>query len=162
MTTEEAKKFGLQLLHGIMERNESYPVYANNVKQAIDALSEESSSSEIPNDLEEAAHNFALHYDNGTCDGIAQDCFIAGAEWQKKLDDLETADLLTIAHLQGMEQQKAKMMKDAVEGTVVELGETYKDLSISASAKALNQVLQSLGLGDGDKVRVIVIKEGAE
>ena len=113
MTTEEAKKFGLQLLHGIMERNESYPVYANNVKQAIDALSEESSSSEIPNDLEEAAHNFALHYDNGTCDGIAQDCFIAGAEWQKKLHDLETADLLAIAHLQGMEQQKAKMLEEA-------------------------------------------------
>lgn len=71
----------------------------------------------------------------------------------------ETADLLAIAHLQGMEQQKAKMLEVAVEGTVVELGETYKDLSISASAKALNQVLQSLGLEDGDKVRLIIVKE---
>ena len=35
-------------------------------------------------DLEEAANEFAHHYDNGTCDGIAQDCFIAGAEWQKE------------------------------------------------------------------------------
>ena len=35
------------------------------------------------------------------------------AEWQKKMDDLETADLLAIAHLQGMEQQKAKMMEEA-------------------------------------------------
>lgn len=35
----------------------------------------------LPDDVDEAAYNFALHYDNGTCDGIAQDCFIAGAEW---------------------------------------------------------------------------------
>lgn len=38
-------------------------------------------------DLEEAAEKFARFYDNGTCDGIAQDCFIAGAEWQKKQDE---------------------------------------------------------------------------
>jgi hypothetical protein len=35
------------------------------------------------------------------------------AEWQKKRDDLETADLLAIAHLQGMEQKKAKMLEEA-------------------------------------------------
>ena len=49
------------------------------------------------------------------------DAFIAGAEWQKKRDDLETADLLAIAHLQGMEQQKDKMMEKAVEGVAEEL-----------------------------------------
>ena len=135
MTTEEAKKFGLQLLHGIMERNESYPVYANNVKQAIDALSEESSSSEIPNDLEEAAHNFALHYDNGTCDGIAQDCFIAGAEWQKEktawvyLKEAKDAVIALekekgeplnprVAFVNGARWQKQQMLEKAVEGTV--------------------------------------------
>lgn len=118
MTTEEAKKFGLQLLHGIMERNESYPVYANNVKQAIDALSEESSSSEIPNDLEEAAHNFALHYDNGTCDGIAQDCFIAGAEWQEKQDQKTIELAEDHAMLAGMNKMEQQMMEKAVEGTV--------------------------------------------
>lgn len=32
-------------------------------------------------DLAEAAEKFAHFYDNGTCDGIAQECFIAGAEW---------------------------------------------------------------------------------
>lgn len=31
--------------------------------------------------LEEAAEDFAHGYDNGTCDGVAQDCFKAGAEW---------------------------------------------------------------------------------
>lgn len=39
MTREEAKKFGLSLLNGIMERNKSYPAYADNVRQAIEALS---------------------------------------------------------------------------------------------------------------------------
>lgn len=103
MTKEEAKKFGLNLLHGIMERNESYPVYANNIKQAIDALSEESSSSEMPNELEEAATEFAN-----------QDCvtfisrvkgFKAGAEWMK-----------------------AKMMEDAVEGIDAEIENYYGNI----------------------------------
>lgn len=105
MTKEEAKKFGLQLLHGIMERNESYPVYANNVKQAIDALSEESGSSEIPNDLDEAAtitldeaEGVADEYTDFLAKGLtenqprpigphwfceyAKNRFIAGAKWQ--------------------------------------------------------------------------------
>lgn len=67
MTKEEAKKFGLQLLHGIMERNESYPVYANNVKQAIDALSEPRGSSEIPKDLEEAAKEKEMEWGYNLC-----------------------------------------------------------------------------------------------
>lgn len=65
-----------------------------------------------------------------------EDDFIAGAEWQK-----------------------ARMLEVAVEGTVVELGETYKDLSLSVSAKELNQVLLPLGLEDGDKVKIIIVKE---
>lgn len=35
-------------------------------------------------DLEKASEEFARCYDQGTCDGVAQDCFIAGAQWQKK------------------------------------------------------------------------------
>ena len=38
----------------------------------------------VPNDLEEAADKFAVFYDQGTCDGIAQDCFKAGAEWDRE------------------------------------------------------------------------------
>ena len=49
---------------------------------------------------------------------VPRDAFIAGAEWQKY-----------------------QMLKDAVEGKVVELGETYKDLTLSAEAKELNGVL---------------------
>lgn len=40
MTKEEARQFGLNLLHGIVERNKvSDPCYADKVKQAIDAIS---------------------------------------------------------------------------------------------------------------------------
>jgi len=69
----------------------------------------------IPNDLEEAAKEYARNYipfDQCDLRDILR-VFKAGAEWQKKLDDLETADLLAIAHLQGMEQQKAKMLEEA-------------------------------------------------
>lgn len=88
MTREEARKFGLQLLHGIMERNESYPVYANNIKQAINALSEESSSSGIPNDLEDAAYKYtnseaAKSVGRAWVQRDVRLSFIAGAEWQK-------------------------------------------------------------------------------
>ena len=34
--------------------------------------------------LEKAAEDFAHFYDQGTCDVIAQECFIAGANWQKQ------------------------------------------------------------------------------
>ena len=85
MTKEEAKKFGLQLLHGIMERNESYPVYANNVKQAIDALSE-SGSSEIQNDLDEAADTYKNCYSNpdGALARAARRAYITGAKWMEE------------------------------------------------------------------------------
>lgn len=45
----------------------------------LDSLQQEQPS--LPDNLEEAAEKFARFYDNGTCDGIAQDCFIFGAEW---------------------------------------------------------------------------------
>lgn len=86
MTKEEAKRFGLQLLHGIMERNESYPIYANNVKQAIDALSESSGSSEIPKDLGEAAKRYGNNKHPMTPTGAreSQEDFIAGAKWDRE------------------------------------------------------------------------------
>ena len=34
----------------------------------------------LPSNLKEAANKFAVFYDQGTCDGIAQECFKAGAE----------------------------------------------------------------------------------
>lgn len=94
-------------------------------------------------DLEEAAEKqvnealFKWSYDDE--DGIEQyvyDSFIAGAEWHRE-----------------------QMLKDAVEGKVVELGGTYKDLTISVEGKELNEALQPLGVKDGDRVRVMIVKE---
>ena len=48
-------------------------------EQFLDTLEEEPDKS-----LDEAAERFARFYDQGTCDGIIQDGFIAGAEWQKE------------------------------------------------------------------------------
>ena len=95
----------------------------------------------VSDDLEEAAEKYAdlnchNHVENETDWSGLLYAFKAGAEWQK-----------------------AKMMEGAVEGTVIELGETYKDLSLSVNAKELNQVLQPLGVGDGNKVKIIIVKE---
>lgn len=72
--------------------------------------------------------------------------------------DWETQDIAD-AFKAGAEWMKSKMMEGAVEGTVIELVETYKDLSLSVNAKELNQVLQPLGVGDGNKVKIIIVKE---
>ena len=109
-------------------------------------------------ELEEAAKKSASQYyvDGGyspfpNVETAAHEAgFIAGAEWQKKLDDLETADLLAIAHLQGMEQQKSKMLEDAVEG---EIQMRYSGCLCAKTIRAINEDKFKLG----DKVRVIVI-----
>ena len=66
----------------------------------------------------------------------------------------ETADLLAIAHLQGMEQQKAKMMEMAVEGRI---GQDVFHNSIYIKEPEWRDTLDKFN--DGDKVRVIVINE---
>ena len=55
----------------------------------------------------------------------------------------------------GMDYQKEQMMKDAVEATIVEVpvGRTGGDLDLLIS------IPESLGLKDGDEVKVIIIKE---
>ena len=47
----------------------------------IDSLQQERPS--LPDNLDEAANKFAVLYDQGTCDGIAQECFKAGAQWME-------------------------------------------------------------------------------
>ena len=98
-----------------MERNGSYPVYANNVKQAIEALSEPNGSSEIPNDLEEAAKKH-LCYDED-CKGawyepIVRNAFIAGAKWQKAQSDKELSEKIAGAYQLGLADKEKQMMKE--------------------------------------------------
>lgn len=60
--------------------------------------------------LEEAAEKFAVFYDQGTCDGIAQDCFIAGAKWQAEHTPLPED---TVLFNKGVEEGKRLMMEEA-------------------------------------------------
>lgn len=80
--------------------------------------------------LEEAADKFARLYDNGTCDGIAQDCFKAGAEWQK-----------------------AKMMEGAVEGKVIV--PIYDEGDIWSTEIEIPGRYEP----SGSKLKIIVVKE---
>lgn len=101
--------------------------------------------------LEEAANKWGLENQEGFCtQSMKVAAFKAGAEWQKKLDDLETADLLAIAHLQGMEQQKSKMLEDAVEGEVT----TDNRGNNVVRAGVFNKDFEY-----GDKVKIIIVKE---
>ena len=56
-----------------------------------------------PSNLNEAANKFAVFYDQGTCDGIAQDCFKAGAEWMtrqfQKIEEQEQTEVDLVAEL---------------------------------------------------------------
>ena len=51
----------------------------------------------------------------------------------------------------GAEWQKSQMLKDAVEGEVTDVGINYLDLALFEA--------ESLGLKDGDKVRIVVTKK---
>ena len=117
--------------------------------------------------LEEAAENFAVSYDQGTCDGIAQDCFIAGAEWQEKhLDtvkantleelieylskrfDVSYAKLARIV-VKTAKWQKQQMLKDAMDGMI-----TCANLNRYILVPKLDESLTY-----GKKVKIIIVKE---
>lgn len=107
-----------------------------------------SGSSEIPKDLEEAAEKYAG--DSVSDEGMMEvAAFIAGAKWQKEQDDKELSDLLTIAHLQGAEQMKEQMMKDAVDATL--------DNTAYPTRLWFNTYLSEYS--NNDKVHVIIVKE---
>lgn len=77
-------------------------------------------------DLEEAAEKFARFYDNGTCDGIAQDCFKAGAEWQKAKMMEEWLKDRDGCFWDGVNEGKKAMEEQMMEGaTYNELMELY-------------------------------------
>ena len=66
--------------------------FRKNKKFGIPLQQEQSS---LPSNLDEAANKFAVSYDQGTCDGIAQECFKAGAEWMaRQMKQEKHAELL--------------------------------------------------------------------
>lgn len=63
------------------EEYEGYRLACLDISDVLDEIEKELSQPSLPSNLDEAAEKFAHFYDNGTCDGVAQECFKAGAEW---------------------------------------------------------------------------------
>lgn len=76
------------------------------------------------------------------------------AQWQKEQDDKELSDLLTIAHLQGADQMKEQMLKEAVEGVVC-----YGSKGAYIETDFLGEYDTDVYGNPGDKVRIIIVKE---
>ena len=89
---EAAEKYRRASCNAAMKPNIDGPIpeYGGNVKTAFIAGAEWMKNQEIkqpslPDNLDDAANEFAVSYDQGTCDGIAQECFKAGALYALKL-----------------------------------------------------------------------------
>lgn len=113
----------------------------------------------VPADLEEAADKFAVFYDQGTCDGVAQDCFIAGAKWQAEKDarDMYMSDNRHFEKVYqlGKKDMKEQMMKDAVDADVMlTLHDKTGDISLHTG-----YLPKELGIKCDDKVKIIIVKE---
>lgn len=83
-----------------------------------------------------------------------------GAERQKEQDDKELSDLLTIAHLQGADQMKEQMLKEAVEGVVIKTGKhtSVRYPSFYGTDRYFYGIADNQ-FKPGDKVRIIIVKE---
>ena len=123
-----------------------------------------SGSSEIPNDLEEAADEYFKNPENSW---VVKDIFIAGAKWQKEQDLSEMAQSkspLSVAYANrcfenGKQAMKEQMMKEAIHYVVQDdldsHGASYNIPFIRIGTTAL----KPKGIGVGDKVRIIIVKE---
>ncbi len=125
----------------------------------------------VPNDLEEAAKKYATEWHKNP-DGSAWKpyfevsaikAFIAGAKWQKEqyhffnkawAENMQAE--LDRNYENGKQAMKEQMMKGAVEGTVDFEYFGYK--VICSDLKQLDTLLESMS--HGDKVRIIIVKEG--
>ena len=119
-------------------------------KENGDSLTQEP----VSDDLNEAAIEYfkeALSTGNDS----KLDAFRAGANWQKQKDNQNESDMAVIAHLDGVEKGKKimreQMMRGALEGKMVVGDESQL---VIPSLPIITRTLD-----DGDKVKVIIIKE---
>ena len=106
------------------------------------------SKPEVSEGLEEAAKAYAD--DTNPADSF-YDAFKEGASWQKEKDDKELSEMIAGAYQLGRKDEKEQMMKEAVEGWLVANG--LNDLQV----KTAN--LGDMGYYQGDKVRIVIVKE---
>lgn len=157
MTREELDKDMIESIE--MWLHEIEPKWVEKELTWLDELRTRLIEEETPNDLEEAANEYAYRgmpdemkpYVKPIGDEVIKN-FISGAKWQKEQDD----KLVDIIYRQGIEKgkddMKEQMVKEAVEGYVV------KDItgSLAVTAKGINLD----GFKFGQKVRIIIVKEG--
>lgn len=104
--------------------------------------------------LEEAAKHYASVTDQ-EAHGIdfIREVFIAGAEWQAEHSPLpDESDILRV----GIKEGKRQMMKEAMEGTI------WVDYGFPAPSCLqinLGHIKGNEEFHEGDKVRVIIVKE---
>lgn len=121
---------------------------------------------ETPDDLEEAAIKYqesvpvdtTIHYCGADEDvyfaNRIVETFIAGAKWKEKQDQ-ETIELAEDhAYLAGAVNEREKMLKEAVKG---EIFDDYDKDTCEHHLTILSTVPS--GYKDGDKIRIIIVKE---
>ena len=137
---------------------ENDEVVINGHKVSYDKDKDAITMEEIPNDLEEAAEEFAFKsLDDVVLYGCTlsgrRACFIAGAKWQYQKDRGEFAQIKAKTWNEGFDACKEQMLKEAVEGVV-----TYDNFGNNVvRAGVFNKDFEY-----GDKVRIIVISNTDE
>ena len=124
----------------------------------IDSLPEETDN-EKPNrptnlDSLEAARDAANEvycYTTQTMDDLVG-LFLLGVEWQKGQDDKGLTEKIAAAYQIGLANKEEQMMKEAVEGTVM-------DFSSNRPRPQVDVLLDPHKYHTGDKVRIIIVKE---
>lgn len=112
-------------------------------------------------ELNEEIKKFIAEYDYERSEDILLIAIVARhfAEWQKEQDDKELSDLLTIAHLQGAEQMKEMMMEEAIHYVVQDDLDSHGASYNIPFVRIGTTALKPKGIGVGDKVRIIIVKE---
>lgn len=121
----------------------------------------EGGSSEIPNDLEEAAVQAHIRLEEGGELSFLK-IFEAGAKWQREQDRLEIANIKAKLWKDGFDDCKEQMMKKAVEIGTTEIcwvpdGERVFPTFDPPVDDLLMPGIISQRFNEGDKVRVIVL-----
>lgn len=127
--------------------------FYSQIKTEEIAKCEHRGSSKTPKDLEEAAKEYCNNNDptyQCCCDCIME-VFKAGAKWQREKDNKELSEKIAAAYQLGLADKEKKMLKEAVEVVVWDAGVDFAPHPVIS--------VEDFNVKDGDKVRIIIVKE---
>lgn len=135
------------------------------VDKYMDEVRGRESENPVPNDLEEAAENHirkvvdtAGHPGwDWTTQDIA-DAFIAGAKWQEEKNNKDISEKIAAAYQLGLADKEKQMMSETVE-VRVQTSPLNGPLGISAYCCNFPSNHPFYHCKEGDKVRIIIVKE---